>query len=881
LNNIVEIFNVLPIFNTLTREIYIFSPEEVGKLIDDDILRVSYRKYLQTMNLTEDDAEFTTRLRVKGKDDLSLHTVIPTGQRYLENFSYFLYGYEEDEYGNALSSSPYWSDELCHAQLAYETKLEEMTGDFNTLLEEQLTLESERLTLEIEAFQALTMLYFVQDVIDVLQGLDKGIYRFRNEYNEEITEPENITYTAELNSSWYYYLMCKIPVLDNLTVKISDVDITNDLTPNSWYHNTIFKYYGISTLEIELIGDTNQDISFDICRIPQDEYYFDGSKEIQIVFLGGVAANNWRLGKPNPLWEEESEEEEEFLWTDDLPYNVSAETLLIELQTLYDEMDITVKKGGSMADGSVYFEITFPHSLGEESGLVGDFSELPEDSYPFIIQKQGMMTLLEKYNEELRQIAYNEKMEEIVAKRQEIYAVEEQIMVIKVELSLDNNFTTAEIEERNNFIIEKVYQNNNITNASDLLEASIEYFNEVNKPGLLLNIQLANFLEMTESYMDYNKIFYNPVQTGLYDIMIVRHEKHNINVECMILEINYNFETSDISFVVSNVRELLDPETKFLKDLYSSTVAATTLLTEKYKWDGTSEIVTELDQILNQTWDAAERAINSGVDNSVRIDNRGIRITNPNDPLQVIALVAGWLGISADGGTTYKTVLNADGIAAKYLIGQIILGRELHVIGEDGKISFDNEGISIKDNDGNDRIKLTREEILLKSNVNDGQSSLMITDHGIVIDNEDGSATVSISGSDGNVEISDSGIIVKKATEEGPLVKITPFEFSLQGFGNYVTINDDGIIIKKRDSEAEIVTITPDGFSLSSFDNKVTLNENGLTIVGADYTASLLANEFSISSVTGTNSVEITNEGITVKEDNQLRVKLGYIGNVI
>jgi hypothetical protein len=817
LTTLVETYNMLPIFNTNNRTIYIYSPEEIGKTIDQDILRVSYNKYLKSMGLTQEDSEFTTRLRVKGKDNLTINSITPTGQPYLENFDYFLNGYEYTvsetptpivmNYSPNLAisvgadpkvtyaheqlncdvlesafvikaSSDYWSNELCQAQLVYQDKLQNMSDDFNNLLTEKTELEIEKANLDIDGFNALTELYFVQDIVDVLHGIENGIHRFEqsvtyyeldlnfctegsfrlgninNSINDTIILPfdtnnitiqealqdsynnsditvtednnkfiitfprddgekriflfnkltikditldtapiltpldlqDNILIDYNLNPNWYYYFMIRSSSLDDLVIKINGVELQNQLTSDTWQHGLSLKYYGENSISIDLIGNTNKHINFDIVRITQDEYLFNGAKEVQIIFLGDTSAGTWKLGNNNNE-----------TWTNDMPYNVLESVVLAELQILYNNNDIIVKKGGSMSEGNVYFEISFPYSLGDSSNLVGDFDDLGENNIAFIVQKQKRITLLDKYNEHLKQENYNDKINLIVAKQSEIMNINNQINIIKQELSLENNFTTAEIEERNNFIIEKTYNNGNIITPSDLLEAASAYFEEVNKPALLLNIQLVNFMEIAESYYDFNKLFYAPLQSGLYDIIIINHELHNINVECMILEINYNFESSDITFNVSNVRELLDPESKFLKDLRTSTVAATTILNEKYKWDGANETATELDNILNETWSAAERAINSGVDNSITIDRRGIRITDPNNPLHVIAIVAGWLGISADGGNNYRTVLNADGIAAKYLIGQIVLAAQLHIINQGGNITIDDGGLKVYD----------------------------------------------------------------------------------------------------------------------------------------------------------------------------------------
>jgi len=794
LNTLVETYNILPIFDTQNRTIYIYSPEEIGKSIDDNILRISYKKYLQSMDLTEEDSEFTTRLRARGKDNLGLQSITPTGQPYLENFSYFMQGFEQDELGNVITSSPYWSDDLCQAQLAYEQKLSDYTGVFTQLLEDKAELELDLAELNIAAFNSLTSLYFVQDVLDVLHGLDKGMHRFRNIYDETIVTPQPIGYSGELNLAWKYYLMIKVESLTDLQVFLAQQsetgdpmidDITALLSENNWHHNTIIKISGKQMVGIRFEGATNQNISVDICRISDQEFLEDGAREIQIVFLGSASDATWKLGRPDPS------DAANTLWTGDLAYNIIEADLQAALAALFSEPDIRVTKQGSMAEGNVYFEISFPYSLATESGLIADFSLLPEDSTSFILQKQKRITLLDKYNEDLKQQEYNSALALVNNKIDEIKVIDDAIQVIRVDLALETNFVTIIdkvelfsfpsslelitirleypfipstdikvyniinedetkeitegvlqqgfqqieinpitanlemsddnyywieihysytsqklIEERNNFIIEKTYSNENIIYTQDLLEAATEYLEAINEPSLLLNLQLINFMEIAEAHHDFDKLFYNPLMTGLYDMIVVRNEIHNVNVSCMILEISYNFDSSEISFSVSNVRELLDPESQFLKSLNTSTSAAATVLTDKYKWDGASDKATELDNILNSAWDAARQAINSGVDNSVVIDRRGIRVTDPNDPMHVIAIVAGWIGISRDGGNNYSTAINADGIYAKELVGQIILAAQLYIINHAGNIEIGENGILVYDQTGTKRVHI-------------------------------------------------------------------------------------------------------------------------------------------------------------------------------
>lgn len=697
-NTLVETYNILPIFNTSTRRISIYSPEEIGKTIEDDILRVSYEKYIQTLDLEEDVSDFTTRLRARGKDNLSLHTVTPTGQPYLENFDFFKYGFEQDEHGNVLSSSPYWSDALCQAQIAFEQKQEENMGAFEALLNTKLDLQTDLAAKNVELFHRRNKLFFTQDILDVLHGLENALHRLYKK-----SDDDEIYYMREVNPNWYYIVMLRHSNTSNAAVLINGDNITAGEPSNTWY--VAYKFTGIDKLHIDVGGDITVDFDLEICRVTEQEYNDDGTQEIQVIFMGEPAGGTWLFG-------DAADPDSNIVWSAPLDWNISEANLKTALETVYDIGNITVKKniiykpGGEVID-TAYFTITFPHALGRSASLVVDFDGMEVDNhFGYSVQEQARTTLLEKYNEPLKQKAFNEQQALVTNKQEEIAAVDADINEIKEELALSNNFTEAELQERNNFIIEKTYSNSNIINPDDLLTVAKLYFEQINEPTLVLNLQLVSFLDMIEPNYDYNKLFYNPILAGIYDTIIVKHEKHNINVACMIVEINWNSNDKQLNFVLSNVREVLTEQQKFLKKMNTSTMAAATVLEEKYKWDGATEKTTELDEILSNTWDAARQAIKSGVNNSVEIDRQGITITNPDHPLQMIRIVAGWIGISSDGGNNFYTAINGNGIVAKTLIGQLMLSAEMRIINEGGNIIMDRQGIKVYDRDEVKRIHI-------------------------------------------------------------------------------------------------------------------------------------------------------------------------------
>ncbi|WP_422677741.1 phage tail spike protein [Bacillus paralicheniformis] len=99
---------------------------------------------------TEELEEVCTRLYVTGKDDLSINAANPTGQAYIEDFTYFLYPFERDKDRKVITHSYEMSDELCHAILDFNEFIDSQTETFSSLLSRQTEEEKKLSTLNTE-----------------------------------------------------------------------------------------------------------------------------------------------------------------------------------------------------------------------------------------------------------------------------------------------------------------------------------------------------------------------------------------------------------------------------------------------------------------------------------------------------------------------------------------------------------------------------------------------------------------------------------------------------------------------------------------------------------------------------------------------------------
>ncbi|MDD5416923.1 MAG: phage tail protein [Candidatus Aenigmarchaeota archaeon] len=167
LNNVSEAFNALIIFNTVTRKISLYQPQNYGL---DKGLTLNYGQYLKDVSTQLDHTNFCTRLRPFGREGIGIQRLTPTGSNYVENFDIFMDGFEQDEYGNVLSSALYFSDNLAKAQTLYEELLEIKQGEFDALLASKTSLQSDLATKTSEWNDLYTELLVILDSIDVKQA---------------------------------------------------------------------------------------------------------------------------------------------------------------------------------------------------------------------------------------------------------------------------------------------------------------------------------------------------------------------------------------------------------------------------------------------------------------------------------------------------------------------------------------------------------------------------------------------------------------------------------------------------------------------------------------------------------------------------------------
>lgn len=149
LKNICETFDATPVFDTIKNTVSFYKSDEISKFKG---VKISSHNFMIDMTDTRSMEDVVTRLHVTGKDGIVINSVNPTGQGYLDDFSFFLSPFQRDENRIVIKKSDYMSNELCHALLDYNELVDKESEAFKRLLNKKKQAEANKTTQENELY---------------------------------------------------------------------------------------------------------------------------------------------------------------------------------------------------------------------------------------------------------------------------------------------------------------------------------------------------------------------------------------------------------------------------------------------------------------------------------------------------------------------------------------------------------------------------------------------------------------------------------------------------------------------------------------------------------------------------------------------------------
>ncbi|MFF2093522.1 phage tail spike protein [Paenibacillus sp. NPDC058174] len=280
--------------------------------------------------------------------------------------------------------------------------------------------------------------------------------------------------------------------------------------------------------------------------------------------------------------------------------------------------------------------------------------------------------IIERYCANNKRMQIEAKQAEIDAEKIALNSIYAQIKNLQFKLSEQQNFTNEQLLELEDYIREKDFKDSNYVDVEDLFQAGKDKFVEVRTPQLAMNVDVVDFLQVVEEQGKWDKLI-------LGDEIRVEYDRIGVKVTAKIIGIDYNFEEADIKLTIANVTDINNETSQIEKYFAKSTYASTTLDANKLKWLQASVDTSDMSLLFKQFYDRVTEQINMSINNTVDINNLGIIISDPNDPLRFIRLNSGAIGLTKSGGQVYETAITADGLIAETLYGKIILSERVIV----------------------------------------------------------------------------------------------------------------------------------------------------------------------------------------------------------
>ncbi|AIF45415.1 phage tail protein [Virgibacillus sp. SK37] len=221
LYKIAETFEGILQFDTINKLVSIYKQENLEL---DLGLMASYGKYTINASEESDSQAMVTRLYVYGKDGLSIDTINPTGSEFIEDFSYFMQGYETDDNGNVVGSSPYMSDSLCQAIIDYDKLVKSKESEYKAYVQEKEPYLNQLKILNEEMDTLNEELQVILDNLDNAKAGNESTAQLqidennkRNEINNKQQEIDNVQSNIDLIDAEIELIYQELSLKNNFT----------------------------------------------------------------------------------------------------------------------------------------------------------------------------------------------------------------------------------------------------------------------------------------------------------------------------------------------------------------------------------------------------------------------------------------------------------------------------------------------------------------------------------------------------------------------------------------------------------------------------------------------------------------------------------------
>ena len=244
------------------------------------------------------------------------------------------------------------------------------------------------------------------------------------------------------------------------------------------------------------------------------------------------------------------------------------------------------------------------------------------------------------------------------------------------------------LDELNPYIIEKEFRDDRYIDEKELFHDAKKKFKNSQKPDLKIETSIDNILNSVEDEYYDDKLV-------IGDIARITNKEMRVDTKSIITELRFDMDGDSHELVITNDNSNSDGFDKILTILYDTQSTTTQLANNKHKWDAVADVKNRVDIMRDSAIDATKNRIYAGVNESIEISERGIVITNPDFPEEMVILQAGVMALSKNSGEDWSTSITPDGVVADTIIGKLIAGNNLIITNDSGSFEIDSSGLEI------------------------------------------------------------------------------------------------------------------------------------------------------------------------------------------
>ena len=293
--------------------------------------------------------------------------------------------------------------------------------------------------------------------------------------------------------------------------------------------------------------------------------------------------------------------------------------------------------------------------------------------------------------------------------------LERQISQLQSQISV-TSFSKELYDELSMYIIESEFRDDRYIDEEELYRDALNKFEEAKSPSVVIEASIDNIIDSLEEDYYSDKVV-------LGDIARVTDKEMNVEMKSLIVELSFDLDNNTCDVTIANGDIEKDGYDRILSVLYDTQSTTTMLENNKHKWDTVTDVKTEVDLIRDSEIDATRNRIKAGFRESVTIGDRGIILSNPDFPNEIVIMQSGVIALSTDGGENWSTSITPRGVVAETIIGRLVASNNLIVTNDSGSFRIDGEGLTVD----MDSIKIMSGEGDTPENIVDSWNAMLIT----------------------------------------------------------------------------------------------------------------------------------------------------------